>query len=356
MQKKKGISLIVLVITIIVMIILAAAVVISLSNTGVIDRASQAVDLTNEAQVQDLAALVWADAYLDNKRGDALVEYVEEKLRGNGIILSDWEITISDTGILIKAKDPLLNAKGTVPNGATYTKSDGIVINEGGAFPSVVSNGDRYACAVSKYDDYTYTYEEASGGWTVAVIDKTKEAYDKILESINGKPITSLKNTFDGCESLVIAPEIPTTVTNMFAVFRKCTQLTDASNVVVPSGVTNMYSAFHDCKALIKAPDMSNANRVTNLYYAFSGCSSLTDAPMISKSVTNMNSTFKGCKKLTGTIIINADPTTYTTCFGNVDFSAQNIALTGESTILDTLGATGTNYCATCNGKCKGGH
>ena len=45
---KKGISLIVLVITIIVMIILAAVVVISLSNTGIIDRADQAVKLTNE--------------------------------------------------------------------------------------------------------------------------------------------------------------------------------------------------------------------------------------------------------------------------------------------------------------------
>ena len=68
---KKGISLIVLVITIIVMIILAATVVITLSNTGVINRASQAVDLTNEASVQDLAALIWADAYLDpDKRTD----------------------------------------------------------------------------------------------------------------------------------------------------------------------------------------------------------------------------------------------------------------------------------------------
>ena len=75
---KKGISLIVLVITIIVMIILAASVVITLSNTGVIDRAGQAVDLTNEAQVQDLAALIWADAYMDNLRGQDLIDKVTE--------------------------------------------------------------------------------------------------------------------------------------------------------------------------------------------------------------------------------------------------------------------------------------
>ena len=56
MQKKKGISLIVLVITIIVMIILAAAVVITLSNTGIINRASDAVDKTNTQQIVNLAS------------------------------------------------------------------------------------------------------------------------------------------------------------------------------------------------------------------------------------------------------------------------------------------------------------
>ena len=51
-KKKKGISLIVLVITIIVMIILVAAVVVTLNNTGVIGRAHEATDKTNEALVK----------------------------------------------------------------------------------------------------------------------------------------------------------------------------------------------------------------------------------------------------------------------------------------------------------------
>ena len=55
---KKGISLIVLVITIIVMIIIAASVVITLTNTGITNKANEAVDLTNEKQVQNLAALI----------------------------------------------------------------------------------------------------------------------------------------------------------------------------------------------------------------------------------------------------------------------------------------------------------
>ena len=104
MQKKKGISLIVLVITIIVMIILAASVVITLSNTGVIDRASQAVDATNESQVQDLAALIWADAYMDDLRGEDLVEEVTTKLSEQGVTATDWNITVTDTGVTVTSK------------------------------------------------------------------------------------------------------------------------------------------------------------------------------------------------------------------------------------------------------------
>ncbi len=101
---KKGISLIVLVITIIVMIILAASVVITLSNTGVIDRASHAVDLTNERQVQDMAALIWAEAYMDETRTDTIEKVVKDKLAEQGITSDKWDITVSDNGVSIKAK------------------------------------------------------------------------------------------------------------------------------------------------------------------------------------------------------------------------------------------------------------
>ena len=43
MQKKKAVSLIVLVITIIVMIILATAIILTLNNTGIINKSSEAV-------------------------------------------------------------------------------------------------------------------------------------------------------------------------------------------------------------------------------------------------------------------------------------------------------------------------
>ncbi len=101
MQMKKGISLIVLVITIIVMIILAASVVITLSNTGIINKASQAVDVTNQSQVQDIAALIWADVYMDGLRDEELVDKVKEQLNEQNIKEDKWIIDVTNTGITI---------------------------------------------------------------------------------------------------------------------------------------------------------------------------------------------------------------------------------------------------------------
>ena len=80
-RNKQGISLIVLVITIIVMIILAASVVITLSNSGIINRASEATGKTNRAQIEQYASIVWADAFMDGLRGDALKDAVLDKLK-----------------------------------------------------------------------------------------------------------------------------------------------------------------------------------------------------------------------------------------------------------------------------------
>ena len=104
-RSKSGISLIVLVITIIVMIILAATVVISTSNAGIIEKASNAVELTNESQVQDLAALIWADAYMKDLRDDELVEEVETKLEQQGVTKDKWNITVTDTGVSVINKN-----------------------------------------------------------------------------------------------------------------------------------------------------------------------------------------------------------------------------------------------------------
>ena len=123
---KKGISLIVLVITIIVMIIIAAVVVISLSNTGIIDRADQAVQLTNEKQVQDLAAMIWSEKYMDKYRGEDLTREVLEELEAEGITTDDWNITITDSGITVKDKVTSAKEISFTIDGTSYKALEGM--------------------------------------------------------------------------------------------------------------------------------------------------------------------------------------------------------------------------------------
>ena len=161
---KKGISLIVLVITIIVMIILAASVVITLSNTGVINRASEAVDLTNEAQVQDLAALLWADAYMDDKRDEALVTEVTTKLGEQGITSDKWNIQVSNTGVTVTSKNT-----ATVPGLGSLISKD----NYGDTVDySVTVNGRTYDDWQIYYHNSDYVYLIAAESLNETTLEK----------------------------------------------------------------------------------------------------------------------------------------------------------------------------------------
>ncbi|MBR6641053.1 MAG: hypothetical protein IKL08_02530 [Clostridia bacterium] len=110
LKNKQGISLIVLVITIIVMIILAASVVITLSNSGIINKASEATGKTNRAQVEQYASIVWAEAYMDGLRGEDLKDAVLEKLED---YTDDYTFDVTDKGVnVIDGAVPQLNKYG----------------------------------------------------------------------------------------------------------------------------------------------------------------------------------------------------------------------------------------------------
>ena len=84
MQKKKGISLIVLIVTIIVLIILAGAIILTIDNGDTIGDASHAVDLTNQKQLKILAEQKWAHAY--NKGARTQEELEQAVLEGLEIL------------------------------------------------------------------------------------------------------------------------------------------------------------------------------------------------------------------------------------------------------------------------------
>jgi len=89
------------------MIILAAAVVTTLSNSGIINRANEGVAAWDLNQVQHIATLAWAEAYLDGET-NIDEEYIRGKLEEQGINTDNYDITVTANGVSVaKSKIPL---------------------------------------------------------------------------------------------------------------------------------------------------------------------------------------------------------------------------------------------------------
>ena len=125
-NKKMGISLIVLVITIIVMIILAAAVILSLSSNGIIDRANEAVRRTNKAQIETLAQTIWADGYLENKTAAQIKEDIVEAVGKDEA--KYYSIVVNGSGVTVEElPEDWVDSVSEIVNGVPIPK--GFVIS-----------------------------------------------------------------------------------------------------------------------------------------------------------------------------------------------------------------------------------
>ncbi len=162
---------------------------------------------------------------------------------------------------------------------------------------------------------------------------------EKLVEApIIPTSVVYLQHTFTYCTSLKYAPEIPTGVVSLQKTFKGCSSLIEVP--VIPQTVTNLYETFSGCSSLITAPVIPSS--VTTMNGTFANCSSLTTAPIIPVNVKNVSSTFKNCTSLTGNVIINSNAENgYTECFYGVYVNSQNITITGTSTKLDNIKATG---------------
>ena len=148
----------------------------------------------------------------------------------------------------------------------------------------------------------------------------------------------SMTQAFAYCTNLKQVPEIPYGVTSLQGTFKGCESISTAP--VIPQSVDNMYETFSGCSSLITAPVIPSS--VTTMNGTFTNCSSLTTAPIIPVNVKNVSSTFKNCTSLTGNVIINSNAENgYTECFYGVYVNSQNITITGTSTKLDNIKATG---------------
>ena len=267
-----------------------------------------------------------SDTYYDVHNGSTIVELNESYIQTLTVGTYNIEIVSSDgsASAVFHVEEPVIQ---TIPEGATYTKADGTVLNAGDPFPETVTTGDSYQYAnyLYKYNQYYYiswqigwTTDNAQNGWGVKCTNNTASP-GAILNYVNGKPVTNMSFTFSGCSSVTVVPEIPNTVTNMERAFAN-SNITTAP--AIPSSVVKLSYAFNSCTSLLSTPDMSNAigvikmdyafqgctalstisslpPNVTDISYAFSGCSALVIAPEIPNYVTNMNSTFASCTNLT---------------------------------------------------------
>ena len=103
-RNKKGISLITLVITIIIMIILAGAIVLTLTQSGIFDKANEATGKYNLQQVQKIAELAWADAYKGPETTvSELQSAVDDALEDNELD-DKYEAIADEKGVTVKEK------------------------------------------------------------------------------------------------------------------------------------------------------------------------------------------------------------------------------------------------------------
>ena len=110
-MKKYGMSLMTLILMIILMIIIGGVIVVNIKDTGIIDKAEQAVNDMNLKNVQQSANMAYADVYFDNlvsnTRRDLTAEEIRARMIQNGMeeeILNKYDIVVEDGDVFVTPK------------------------------------------------------------------------------------------------------------------------------------------------------------------------------------------------------------------------------------------------------------
>ena len=221
MQRKKAISLIVLVITIIVMVVLVGTIIISLNNNGIMTKANNSVKKSNLKEVQTMADMYWGEAYSSGiTTQSALDTYVREKLiatlgemeygnytvtvteRGTtvdiltGVVLNTSAVTLNiedeEVAVTTTLTATLKNISGTV----SWTTSDENVVSISGTGNTIT------VTAVAKgITTITATCGKYNTSCTVTVTepfwDYAKDSNNKYTLVSNGKQTLGIGDTIN---------------------------------------------------------------------------------------------------------------------------------------------------------------
>ena len=143
--------------------------------------------------------------------------------------------------------------------------------------------------------DYTQMFSNTS----VVSVAKDFLSYTTLTDSC-------YSGMFEGCTSLVTAPELPaTTLANYcyYNMFNGCTSLVTAPELPATTLTKSCYSEmFYGCTSLTTAPKLPATTLEDHCYYCmFNGCTSLVTAPELpATTLANYcySYMFKGCTKL----------------------------------------------------------
>ena len=141
----------------------------------------------------------------------------------------------------------------------------------------------------------------------------------------------SMYSLFLACSSLVYAPEIPATVTDVNQTFKGCSSLKTPPDAI-PSGVTDMNECFECCTSLTAAPEIPAS--VTIISGCFAGCGTSLTGNVVIHS-TNLENAHGAFRSLDGNT-----PTNITAIYVRDDTVAGQLGTWNDGWIK-TVGGTG---------------
>lgn len=393
-KKEEGITLIALVITI-VLILAGVSIVMLTGDNGILSQTRNAKEQTELKRDEEKIKLAVLGArILDSESTNLEIVTFQKELEnqfGKNKVISRENIDGSFTIYLIEEKKEYnISATMDISNGIDWGKAiKEAKIPEEQKNKNVIGIGTNGQAV--NMDLWKYTYDNVTGGYGLnskevfqnteynqdgtnsetirseGYVGKEKE-YDKIIipqyiSEDGGKnyiPVTSLYRTFMNNQNIEGTPNIPTTVTNIFASFEMCKRLTEfniPSSVIdirwafggtgikeirneLGSNIEEIGGAFSACESLEKIDveiskkvrnmemtfcenhNLKEANiilpdNLENMKMTFYRCDNLEKGPdIIPEKVTNMSQTFQRCSKLHGTMTIKASPVKYVNVFG----------------------------------------
>ena len=193
--------------------------------------------------------LAWNSAYtLANEEGTLIKKEFKKTSRESFSLEKTFQkLAYDDSWTEVKGDSGEDGDATTIPAGAYYGNAV-----TGEWYTTMPATLNEYDCFV--YEDYVYLYTSQASGWTVYLADSltvsdahemglnlntpdsfelvdrfTKESYSKILESINGAPVTVLSKTFADCYFMTASPSIPTSVIYLEQTFYDCVRLDSIS-------------------------------------------------------------------------------------------------------------------------------